>query len=473
MSYPFQALEAPYTWEYVPMSLEQFYAKSRRIDCNPVSQRPDVSPNPFGMTEASKQQSIIDSIFRRQDIGEIRICIEENSAYDYESIDGGNRKRTILGFINNEYPTHASSVIGSKLFRDLTEEELKWFFSYPMRFVIYSQLTNAQKGEIFRQVNNITEVNKQETLNSYGDLPIANLIRETCRIVPTVANDVHPLFSYHFTAKGNQVWKNIDFNNWRLAAEETVARITYMIYKGEKPVVAPYKAIVSMYEDVSLDTKEVKKISKKLKNCLDFIYRCSQFYQEKLQKGLTKGRYTMLYRLYFDLIDRYGEFKVLDYVSFVNEFDRAMDCFNPRNKATLLTHDVFENGEPRKIHEAFNQHLGEHNTQYKFDNMIKWFYEDAGFNEDEASIISIDKRASFAREDIELKLRLQGYKCWVDGQPLTMKEAQGGHFTARSQGGSTEWDNLIVIRDVHNRRMQDTNAEEYKQMYLQSIKETA
>ena len=43
-------------------------------------------------------------------------------------------------------------------------------------FVIYDSLDVFTKGYIFRTINETTDVNDQETLNSYGDIPIANLI---------------------------------------------------------------------------------------------------------------------------------------------------------------------------------------------------------------------------------------------------------------------------------------------------------
>jgi 5-methylcytosine-specific restriction endonuclease McrA len=47
-----------------------------------------------------------------------------------------------------------------------------------------------------------------------------------------------------------------------------------------------------------------------------------------------------------------------------------------------------------------------------------------------------------------------------------MKDAQGGHIVAHSQGGSTLYANLVVISAEHNRRMQDMNANDYKQSVL-------
>jgi len=451
------------TWTLKQMNIREFWAMRLSIDCNPVTQRPDVSPNPIGASEPSKQQSIIDCILRGRDIGEIRICEEPEGRYEYESIDGGNRKRTIIGFLNGDFPTHKSSIVGEKYVNELTKEEREWLLNYPMRFVIYGPLTNQQKGEIFREVNNITEVNFQETLNSYGDMPIANLIREAVRIIPQTATTPHALFEESGRSK-KKALINLDFNNDRLAIEETVSRITYMIYKGEKAIVSPNKKLVEMYEDANLDQKEVNKIGKKLKECLDFILKCSQSYKSVVNKGITKGRYVMLYRLFFYFKETNGDFRVNDYDAFAREFDRVFQLFNPRNPKRLKI-DVYD--DTRTIVEAFNQHLGEHNTQFKFDNTIKWMLEYMDLTE--ATVIGLDKNRTFNRKDIELKLMEQDYTCWVSGEPLTMKDAQGGHIIPHSKGGKTDYSNLVVISAEHNRRMQDMNAHEYKKQFLESL----
>ena len=89
-----------------------------------------------------------------------------------------------------------------------------------------------------------------------------------------------------------------------------------------------------------------------------------------------------------------------------------------------------------------------------------------------ATLIPLSKNRSFGYEITQVFLARQGYKCWVDGAPLTMDEAEGGHIIPFSQGGKTEVDNLVVIRSVHNRRMQDMNAHDYKKMYIEQL-ETA
>jgi hypothetical protein len=181
-----------------------------------------------------------------------------------------------------------------------------------------------------------------------------------------------------------------------------------------------------------------------------------------VKRGLTNKQVVMLYRLYFYFKQTYGEFKINDYSKFWAEFEKAFNVFNSSNPQRK---DIVENN--RLIHEAFNQHLGEHKTQFKFDNTVTWLLEE--FDLDKATVLVVDKNRTFPREMIELKLAEQGYKDWVDGKPLTMENAQGGHIVPHSQGGKTEYDNLVVISAEHNRRMQDTNAYTYKKNLLEEV----
>lgn len=448
-------------WNLEMWTVREFLEKSTRIDCNPVGQRPSVSPNPIGGSKPSKQQSIINSMLNGWDIGEIKI-VKEDGKYDYESVDGGNRKRTILSFLRNDFPTHRSSHVGEMMAAELSDELREEFMNYQMRFVIYDNLTTRQKGELFRDTNNTTPVNAQETLNSYGDIPIANLIRETSRNVIGIDNLPHELFNCYTTLSGNVVYPNVASNNSRLRLDEVVARITYMIYAGEKAIVAPFESLQEMYDDETLTQREVNKLAKKLKAVLDFILKCSIQRRIQVSRGLLLGQVVMLYRLYFHFKSSNGEFKVESYESFWGEFSKAYNVFNSSNPKR---HDIVENN--RLIHEAFNQHLGEHKTQFKLDNTVTWMLEEMDL--EKASLVTLDSKRTFPREMVELKLAEQGFKCWITGEKLDMSNAQGGHIVAHSQRGKTEYSNLVVISAEHNRRMQDMNAHDYKAMILESL----
>ena len=456
-------------WSVETWTVDNFLLQSGSIDMNPVGQRLETSDNPIGESKPSKQQSIIASIFRRSDIGEIKIVRTPEAAYRYESVDGGHRKRAIRDFIAGKFPTHKTSPIGEKNFAQLTDEEREAFYGYGIRFVIFDYLSNRQKGELFRDTNNTTPVNQQETLNSYGDMPIASLVRNTARSVND--NSPHELFEWAVSNQGNVNYRNIAFNNNRLVIDEIVARIAFLIYSGEKVNTTTYDQLTAMYDDPNLGEKEVAKIGKKMKEVLDFLLKVSVARKKVHGRGLTKGMMVMLYRLYFHFKEAYGTFKVEDYSAFFDEFYNAFTAFDLRNPTrTEIVEKNRDGSGGRLIYEAFNQHLGEHKTLYKTRNTITWMLEEMDLNK--ATFLVQDTKRTFSRDQIEVVLARQGYKCWVDGQPLTMNEAEGGHIVAYSKGGKTEIDNLVVIRADHNRRMQDMNANDYKEIYLKSLTET-
>jgi hypothetical protein len=452
------------TWDFQIQTIAEFFLTSANINVNPVGQRPATVKNAIGDKKASKSQDIIASILSNGDVGEVKIVKTSDSTYQAECADGGHRMRAILGFLRNEFPTFRTSEFGEKYCRDLTDEQRAQFMNYRLRFIVYGNygdLSVADKADIFQKTNTTTPVNQQEFLNSFGDIPLANLIRETSRVVSGVDNSCHALFNMYYSNSGNEIYQNIAFTNDRLKIDELVARLVYMIWSGEKPTTASFDQLQEMYK-TPFTEKEVAKLEKKLKALLDFMLKAAVQRKSKVGRGLLNKHVVMMSRIYFYFKETYGDFKVEDFVAFWKEFERAYNVFNPQRP---LRTEIVENN--RTIYEAFHGYLGEYKVQWKIDNSIKWFLEE--FNLEDATVLTLDKSRTFSREMIELKLAEQGYKCWVDGQPLDMKTAQGGHVIPHSKGGKSEYDNLVVISAEHNRRMQDTNAHDYKEMILSQL----
>lgn len=167
-------------WKYVERTVEEFVNEANRDNwlVDPEWQRINIDIILNKKGKASKSQGIINSIFEGLDIGEIKLC-------DYEgtkaSIDGGNRKRAILNFFNNKFALPKGSKNAGKYYRDLDEAAKEEFLSYKMRFIEYGNIATQWIGRIFRNTNLTTEVNRQEMRNSYGQNPVAVLVRRTDR----------------------------------------------------------------------------------------------------------------------------------------------------------------------------------------------------------------------------------------------------------------------------------------------------
>jgi len=452
-------------------SVADFIRFAKLIDTDPVGQRPSIEENPIGESKPSKAQSIINSIFRGSDIGEIKLADIQNEGvkFHYESIDGGNRKRALIGFVLGTFPLHKSSVLGQKHYGELTEKQREFFDNYTFRAAVYMNLTAAEKGQLFRATNNVTEVNHQEMLNSYGNIPIANAIRSTARHVRGMNGQPHELFDCSLNKATNKlVYRNIAFDNSRLRIDELVARIFCIVYNGKGSLTsAAPSELREMYEDPDLDQLTVKQLQKRVEEVLDFVLEIAGSRKFYLKNPLTNKELVLLYRLYFHYNEKYGKWKLVDPDLFLKKFKIAMDKFDKTNPSkfaqgtfVLDKKNNGEDGSARLICEAFHSYLGEHKMITKARQTIEWIEQFFNPFKDE-SVIVVDKKRVFGQDEIESALIRQMFKDPITGKDLTMHDAVGGHVVAHSKGGKTTANNLMTISRKVNSDMGAMDAREY------------
>jgi hypothetical protein len=459
-----------YTWTYVPLKIKDFLLDAANIDCNPIWQRPDVSSvADTDRNVPSKQQSIMQSIIEGIDIGEIKLCRYQGRK---SSIDGGNRKRAIIDFLNNKFPLHKSSAFGAKYYHQLSEDVKDRIMNYDLRFIQYGEMTHEVIGTLFRSTNNTTHVNHQEFLNSQGMNPIARLVRETVRQFQEIGNTKHTIFksSTKKTKNNNDgevVYDYFSFNNSRLFMEEIVARILCRIVKGETFGASSDEMLEKMYVEegrkCEADPKLLETYRKKLNAALDFfekVVTVGTAYRGN--KGVTKRQFCMLVRLYFHIKGTYGEFRVPCYETFWEKFSEAFSKFDSKNPQRKETFHEGEKGtgKVRVVCEAFGGYLAfDRHEEWKVKQTVTWLLQEL----DLFDVVTIlDPKRCFSRDEIEKALIDQGYKCYVDGKPLTMKDSAGAHKKAWSKGGKTVKRNLVAVRSVHNKQSGSMDIDTYK-----------
>ena len=447
-------------YEKEPVTIRDFLLKwYPNIDVQPVGQRLNTTNTLVGKSKASKSQGIIRTIVEGIDIGQITMVRTENASYAYESIDGGHRKRYIKAFFENEFPLFGTETF----YRDLTPEEKKAFLDTELTFCIYDPLPTYLKGYIFRNLNETTDVNHQEQLNSYGEIPIAERVRETVRIVAGINNKINDLFLARKDSKGDYQFDNLSFDNKRLRMDEAVARFYYRFYDGGGIGTASDKELEKMYGDETITGEVAEKLKKKVDKLLSFLNDMSYARKNSIKKGLFWKEFIMLSRLYFYMEDTYKDFDVIDNTEFYLAFKKVFDVYtgdNPTGKYRKLVNLPFDKSG-RTVAEAFRGYMGHYDTFNKVNQTVLWMLEDF----DILKYVQLkDPRRAFPTGWKEKKLSEQNYVDAVDGKPLNLDNSVMAHIVSHKEGGRTIWKNLAVTSVEHNQAMGTMSLDQYKEL---------
>ena len=463
-------------YEIITISIRKFFTDWALVtNVNPITQR-NAGMSYLGNV---KFPQIISAIKSGVNIGMITLTsLPDDSPWKFESIDGANRKRAILDFLNGRI-TDAEM----KYFREYSEEERNRFMDTSLTFCNYIvPLTNEQKGQIFRSVNTVTPVNHQEMLNSFGNIEIANAIREIVRVVEKddgTYTQPHSFFTNSLNGDMTETERKYVFINGknlnkRMNLEEKIAQLYYRFLNGGNLGSSNDNNLYEMYknnpsaDDVSLATVQVK-------NLLDFLEACSV--QKKAMSGqnaLAMRDVVMLSRIFLYANKELGgtpNFRNQMYAkAFVKEFLAAMNVYTRKNDTRMvrsLPDVVAFDTKDRTVSEAFLGYMGEFGNVKKILQSVLWLEE-----EFKNGILSYfytkDSKRDFSKADKEAKLVEQNGLCYIDGQPLNMTEATAGHNIAHSNGGKTDYNNLVVIRAIHNQKMGAMDADVYRDVYYRN-----
>lgn len=476
MSHPFNE----YTFDFSEikfrkdtMTIKEFLGNILPItDCNPIGQRPPVHLDVNNV----KSIAIIVSIMRNIDIGNITLVdvLLENNPWTWESIDGGHRKRAIRDFFQGKVciPSNDPKFKNGKTFSQLSDSEKDRFNNYQLSFTLYDSLSNDVKGYIFRSLNTTTKVNDQETLNSYGDHPIANVIRETVRMTTlTNGKSTVPHDLFELTKLGNFKW--VDSNNIGLKLEEWVARVYYSFYNGGSLSQRTSKPhLTKMYNDPNVNIKQLKR---KVDKFLDFAFEMAKARRGTSGAGLSNGEKNTILNLYLYLSESHGcDLEATDYVEWYKAFSVVYQDLtrDPNRNWQNIPDLAFEHAQA-SICQLFQDYTRNHDSADKQRQLIIWMTSHPKWNDVYEYTLLKDRNRSFPKWMKELKLQEQGYVCVIDDLPLDWSDAEAAHIVAHSKGGNTKLDNCAMIRKSYNRDMGTMNVNEYKTYYIEQKKAAA
>ena len=455
-----------------------------RIDCDPIGQRPDIE-------SMCKRQGILDTVFRGYDFGELKLrtlveAVRQATGFKYRSIDGGHRKRAIRDFISGKFKLGKNTVcfangqlydIGGLYYKELPEDVRDFLSNYKMRFTVYSEsMTDEQAGETFRRTNITTDVNHQEMLNSYEDNLVAKFVREISRPIRGLNNEYHDLFEYKsFDVEDRkQCW--FQKPSKRLRDDEFVTRFLTILTKDAKAtnwLTSTNREMEKTFIDLDAEWRKDEQLAKRHQkmviDALDFMLKYTGAKKEKSKITLSTQEFTLVARFYCYMVKTFGRagFKVNDYQELYIAIRGAMDRFVGRDESNLRN-DLHKDSKGRRtVTECFKQYLTVHDDQERCANSVKWLLEEMDI--ENCGITFKDTKRVFAPEVIEQVLRKQGYKCWVTGLPLDIKDAVGGHIISHAEGGKTDISNCMVCHKTENTRMGAMDAHMYRASRLREL----
>ena len=474
--------------------VKNFILMNGIINCDPIHQRPAVDVNADPSKKTTKSSEIIESMLIGNDIGEIKIAENKESdtftdlKYAYDSTDGGHRKRAILAFANSELKTHKFSICPETNIGNLPKNLRNRFYDYELRFIVFHNMSNADRGRQFRATNTVTAVSEQAMFNSYGRVPYADFVRFKSREFEQISMEAHPLFSYSTgssTSPNKKIrYDYIDFpNNADLLHDQIVARIGCIVDKG-KLSTCGRSDIERLYESPdSYFTKErMNRLHNETNAVLDFLQamaKCKK-QESKGSKGLSKRDVTQLYRMWFYMKEKYGEFTIRDHKELYLAYRNALNHIQTDGSQIF----VFRGHEnSRTLAEAYRGFMGSHDTEEKVRTTVLWMfneYEEKGYDFIVNAkgntpfnildyIIVKDKKRVFSESQMISQLSDQNNLCWIDGLSLDMKDAEGAHVKAHSEGGKTIKSNLVMVRKEHNRKAGSMNMIEYKKLWESNV----
>jgi len=423
------------------------------LDRQPIGQRLPVPNN------VEKAQGIIQTILDGYDIGDLTIATVNDNPMGFkkESIDGGHRKRGIYDFKLPRSEEGSFATADGLYWHNLTEQQQEDFMNYKLVIVEYSEIDNETKGHIFRNKNKTTDVNFMEMLNSYGNIPIANLVRGLVRKVQGIPGVPHQLFEQ--TLQKN--FRFLEFDNKRLKIEDYVARIAYRYTQQERLGESSDAQVEAMYVSDETDAQALKPLM--TAHC-DYLLECSQAKFDQYGRYLTQQDFKILSFIYYSLLDNYKVFSILDYDVFMKDYMEARNIILNDDKYKVLN-DTGVDSVERTIAEAYQGYLQVPNNGAKIRQATDWIISEM----DIPNVVQIkDAKRTYTYEEKVRKLIEQKGICAISGDKVKYKDCEAAHIVAHSNGGESTYDNFVMCKRKYNRDMGSTNLNDYKKLLVEN-----
>lgn len=423
---------------------------SGKLNPDPISQRPAVSSG------HKKSQEIVAALIEGLGVGmitarDISGNEEMQKIYpgvQYLIIDGGHRIRSFVEYFRNVFKVNGS------FFKENENTDNDHFLNIKIPFESVV-CTSSEATRIFRTRNKTTGVNFIEMIMCDDESPICREVRSRTKYYKEYGNNPLPIFKVYHSVNGEV--KNESFDgepNPRRKWDEYVF-IAILKAIGGGNVDAGQREIEALvHGDNSVVTKKVLSV-------VDRFFSDVDRFRDARGRKLNGDIFAAYQVVWFALYEKNPEFVISNHtffrIAFMEAYTKCTGTSNTvyNNKFVNVSDNEFE--EMVNYKEYIRANIKNFSNSKVQRKCAEFLLEEMGR---EYGVTFRETKRSVSTSQREELLALQGYKCAIDGLPLTLADSVLGHDTAWAKGGQLK--DGAVIRKEHNRDMGSTTLDEYR-----------
>ena len=410
----------------------------------------------------------------------IRVVEIEDGEYRYELIDGQQRMRAIMDFLNGDYKLPEGLVVDGCDLSGMDAQDLQDTYpkvyqrilNYRISCKWYEDLTDQETAFLFIKVlNNVNTMNGQELRNAVLGF-YSEYVRDTAR-----GDAPHKLFErYTKIVKGEEKEYLTHFSSkfalsGRMEVDEWLSSLVFFIMNGCKNGITQEKHFAWVESIQSPNGVYVSKFkdAKRIHSVLNFAMDLMKSTPDQFKVKLNPMTSLMMVVYALELENR--GYKVVPEKFSPAFFDTYVRWSDTSTKL-YIDHTTI-NGHQMK---EFSDLFGGKNAN-AIGTIFKVLDMDWKGRESEVGMIELDPRETFSRKDILKKWQEQGGKCFYTGNPIDENNLAGDHFIPRSRGialgGITEYSNLVVCTRGLNLRKGNMGGDDFIEYLKNESKEAS
>ena len=415
----------------------------------------------------------------------IRVIEIEDGEYRFEIIDGQQRMRAIMDFLNGDYKLPEGLVVDGCDLSGMDAQELRNTYpkvyqrilNYRISCKWYEDLTDQETAFLFIKIlNNINEMKPQELRNAILGF-YSDYVRDTARGDKTCKLNPHPVFErYTKIVKGEEKEYLTHFSSkftlgGRMEVDEWLSSLIFFIMNGWKNGITQDKhhdwveSIQTPNGIYAGRFKDAKRINSVLNFAMDLMKSTPKQFKVKLNPM------TSLMMVVYALELENRGYKVIPEKFSPAFFDTYVRWSDTSTKLYINHTEI--NGRQMK---EFSNLFGGKNAN-AIGTIFKVLDMDWKDRETEVGMIKLDPKETFSRKDILTKWQEQGGKCFYTGIPIDENNLAGDHYIPRSfgidAGGVTEYYNLVVCTKVLNLRKSNMHGDDFVKLLKKESEQAA